>query len=411
MNKKFNIATLMLATSLAFTGCANNTQEADNSNETAVEEKAEKSVDQTNQADQAAETEEKAEESKEGEEKETEESEESVENKEEAADEKADDKEKEDTETSETPAVEGNLVLHRAYPDEASRSFTTVVVATSADKIVDAFIDEYQYFGEDEGYEGVPNSDKGFGEGAKEGRILASKIVNKDPYSEAMKNAGGEVTLMDNYNAVTDFVKGKTIAELEEVLNEDDEKIMDAISGATFSSTPNLLRYIVEAAKDNTFAIGGEAENPENIELRYVLGAPHGEKSFANAVVAVEGDKIVAASIDEYQYIEEGITSQGEGSDFANDYADSKTVLASKLENNDFYSDLMAEKAGSTVTIKENFEAIENFVAGKTVEEIKETIAGAKEGEKVEAVSGATLVDTAGYLQLIVDAFENAINK
>ena len=408
MNKKFNIATLMLATSLAFTGCANNTQEADNSNETAVEEKAEESVDQTNQADQAAETEEKAEESKEGEEKETEES---VENKEEAAEKKADDKEKEDTETSQTPAVEGNLVLHRAYPDEASRSFTTVVVATSGDKIVDAFIDEYQYFGEDEGYEGVPNSDKGFGEGAKEGRILASKIVNKDPYSEAMKNAGGEVTLMDNYNAVTDFVKGKTIAELEEVLNEDDEKIMDAISGATFSSTPNLLRYIVEAAKDNTFAIGGEAENPENIELRYVLGAPHGEKSFANAVVAVEGDKIVAASIDEYQYIEEGITSQGEGSDFANDYADSKTVLASKLENNDFYSDLMAEKAGSTVTIKENFEAIENFVAGKTVEEIKETIAGAKEGEKVEAVSGATLVDTAGYLQLIVDAFENAINK
>ena len=411
MNKKFNIATLMLATSLAFTGCANNTQEADNSNETAVEEKAEESVDQTNQADQASETEEKAEESKEGEEKEIEESEESVENKEEAADEKADDKEKEDTETSETPAVEGNLVLHRAYPDEASRSFTTVVVATSGDKIVDAFIDEYQYFGEDEGYEGVPNSDKGFGEGAKEGRILASKIVNKDPYSEAMKNAGGEVTLMDNYNAVTDFVKGKTIAELEEVLNEDDEKIMDAISGATFSSTPNLLRYIVEAAKNNTFAIGGEAENPENIELRYILGAPHGEKSFANAVVAVEGDKIVAASIDEYQYIEEGITSQGEGSDFANDYADSKTVLASKLENNDFYSDLMAEKAGSTVAIKENFEAIENFVAGKTVEEIKETIAGAKEGEKVEAVSGATLADTAGYLQLIVDAFENAINK
>lgn len=408
MNKKFNLATLMLATSLSFTGCANNTQEADNSNETAVEEKAEESVDQTNQADQAAETEEKAEESIEGEEKETEES---VENKEEAADEKADDKEKEDTETSETPAVEGNLVLHRAYPDEASRSFTTVVVATSADKIVDAFIDEYQYFGEDEGYEGVPNSDKGFGEGAKEGRILASKIVNKDPYSEAIKNAGGEVTLMDNYNAVTDFVKGKTIAELEEVLNEDDEKIMDAISGATFSSTPNLLRYIVEAAKDNTFAIGGEAENPENIELRYVLGAPHGEKSFANAVVAVEGDKIVAASIDEYLYIEEGITSQGEGSDFANDYADSKTVLASKLENNDFYTDLMAEKAGSTVTIKENFEAIENFVAGKTVEEIKETIAGAKEAEKVEAVSGATLVDTAGYLQLIVDAFENAINK
>lgn len=227
-----------------------------------------------------------------------------------------------------------------------------------------------------------------------------------------MKEAGGEVTLMDNYNAVTDFVKGKTIAELEDFLNEnDDEQIIDALSGATFKSTPNLLKYVVEAAKDDAFAISGNAENPEDIELRYVLGAPHGEKSFANAVVAVEGDKIVAASIDEYQYIEEGITKQGEGSDFAKDYADSKTVLASKLENNDLYSDLMAEKAGSTTTIVENFEAIENFVAGKTIDEIKETIEGAKEGEAIDAVSGATLVDTAHYLQLIIDAVENPINK
>ncbi|WP_296141778.1 peptidoglycan-binding protein [uncultured Anaerococcus sp.] len=398
MNKKFNIATLMLVTSLAFTGCANDTnKEADKANETAVEQKANETV------DQADKTEEKTEESKEGEVKEDKAAEENKE-------EKAEDEKKENTKTSETPAVEGNIVLHRAYPDEASRSFTTVVVATSGDKIVDAFIDEYQYFGDDEGYQGVPNSDKEFGDGAKEGRILASKIDNKEPYSETMKQAGGEVTLMDNYNAVTDFVKGKTITELEEVLN-DDEKIMDAISGATFKSTPNLLRYIVDAAKDNSFIIGGQAENPENIELRYVLGAPHGDKSFANAVVAVEDEKIIAASIDEYQYIEEGVTSQGEGSDFANDYKDSKTVLSSKLENDDLYSKLMAEKAGSTVTIKENFEAIEKFVAGKTIDEIKETIAGAKEGEKVEAVSGATLVDTAGYLQLIVDAFENPINK
>ena len=408
MNKKFNIATLMLVTSLAFTGCANDTnKEADKANETAVEQKANETIEQADQADK---TEEKTEESKEGEVKEDKAAEENKEE-EKTEDKKSDEEKNEDTETSETPAVEGNIVLHRAYPDEASRSFTTVVVATSGDKIVDAFIDEYQYFGDDEGYQGVPNSDKEFGDGAKEGRILASKIDNKEPYSETMKQAGGEVTLMDNYNAVTDFVKGKTIAELEEVINDDDEKIMDAISGATFKSTPNLLRYIVDAAKDNSFIIGGQAENPENIELRYVLGAPHGDKSFANAVVAVEDEKIIAASIDEYQYIEEGVTSQGEGSDFANDYKDSKTVLSSKLENDDLYSKLMAEKAGSTVTIKENFEAIEKFVAGKTIDEIKETIAGAKEGEKVEAVSGATLVDTAGYLQLIVDAFENPINK
>lgn len=399
MNKKFNIATLMLATSLAFTGCANNTtDEADTKEETVVEEKADETVDTADETVKTnAETTEEADT-------------EDPENTDDTAD-KEDEADKDQT-TSDADTQESNVVLHRAYPDEASRSFTNVVVATSGDKIVGAFIDEYQYFDEADNYQAVPNTDQKFGEGAKEGRILASKIDNKDPYSEAMKEAGGEATLMDNYNAVTDFVKGKTIAELEDFLNEnDDEAIIDALSGATFKATPNLLKYVVEAAKDDTFVIEGHAENPDDIELRYALGAPHGDRSFANAVVAVEGDKIVAASIDEFQYIEEGVTKQGEGSEFAEDFADSKTVLASKLENDELYSDLMAEKAGATKSIAENFNAIEKFVVGKTIDEVKETIAGATEGEAIDAVSEATLVDTANYLQLIIDAVENPINK
>ena len=399
MNKKFNIATLMLATSLAFTGCANNTtDEADTKEETVVEEKADETVDTVDETVETnAETTEEADT-------------EDPENTDDTAD-KEDEADKEET-TSDADTQESNVVLHRAYPDEASRSFTNVVVATSGDKIVGAFIDEYQYFDEADNYQAVPNTDQKFGEGAKEGRILASKIDNKDPYSEAMKEAGGEATLMDNYNAVTDFVKGKTIAELEDFLNEnDDEAIIDALSGATFKATPNLLKYVVEAAKDDTFVIEGHAENPDDIELRYALGAPHGDRSFANAVVAVEGDKIVAASIDEFQYIEEGVTKQGEGSEFAEDFADSKTVLASKLENDELYSDLMAEKADATKSIAENFNAIEKFVVGKTIDEVKETIAGATEGEAIDAVSEATLVDTANYLQLIIDAVENPINK
>lgn len=402
MSKKFNIATLMLATSLAFVACSNkNSEDTDTKENTAVEEKAD-------------ETKDTAEKSKEDEKTEVEETTDDDKDKleENNMDEESEEKDKEETDDSDESSMEGNVVLHRAYPDEASRSFTNIVVATSGDKIVNAFIDEYQYFDEAENYQGVPNSDKEFGQGAKEGKVLASKIENKQPYSESMKQAGGKASLMDNYNAVTDFVKGKTITELEEFLDEnDDEKIIDSLSGATFKSTPSLLRYVVDASKDDSYVIEGNADNPEDIELRYALGAPHGDKSFANAVIAVEGDKIIAASIDEYQYIEEGITKQGEDSDFAKDYADSKTVLASKLENNDLYSDLMKEKAKSTTSIKDNFEAIENFVAGKTIDEVKETISNAKEGEAIETVSGATLVDTAGYLQLIVDAAENAINK
>lgn len=402
MKKKFNIATLMLATSLAFSGCANDAnKDADKANEPAVEEKAEETED-TKEADNT--------EDKDSKENEDSKEESNAEDNKEEAEEGKEDSADENTE-ADTAEAHGNVILHRSYPDDSPQAFTNVVVATSGDKIVSAFIDEYQYFDNDQKINAVPNSDKGFGEGTKEGKVLGSKIDNDKPYSEDIKAAGGTLTLLENYNAITEFVKGKTIGELEELLKEDDEKIMDAVSGATFSTTPNLLKYIVEAAKDDSYTIAGDASNPDDIELRYALGAPHGDKSFANAVVAVEGDKIIAASIDEYQYIQDGKSKQGEDSDFAKGYKDSKVVLASKLENNDIYSDLMAEKANATTTIKANFEAIENFVAGKTIDEIKETIAGATEGEAIEAVSGATLVDTAGYLQLIVDTVENPINK
>ena len=399
MKKKFNIATIMLATSLAFAGCANDDQAA-TTNETATEPAVEEKVDDPveNAENDVAET--------------TDEVTNEADTQTEEATEEKDEEKEEETDTTKTPAPEGNLVLHRAYPGEAGRSFTNVVVATSGDKIVDAIIDEYQYFEADSDYKGVPNSDKAFGEGTAEGKVLGSKIDNNEPYSADMKAAGGEVTLLDNYNAVTDFVKGKTIAELEEELNgKTDEEILDAVTGATFKSTPNLVRLIVETAKDNAFATAGNAENPDTVELRYALGAPHGDKSFGNAIVAVEGDKIVAASIDEYQYLQDGITKQTGDSGFAEGYKDKEVVFASKLENNESYSSLMAEKAGSTVSLKDNFNAIENFVAGKTIAEIKEVIAAATPGEAIEAVSGATLVDTVGYLQLIVDAAENNIRK
>lgn len=410
MKKKYNIATLMLATSLAFAGCANDTaNKADENADTAVVEENTEDVANENEDTEAVEVEEET-----TEDETTDENADDTTADGEALDEVAEEvtEDEENADDASDTTEEGNVVLHRAYPDEASRSFANVVVATSGDKIVKAFIDEYQYFDEESGYKAVPNSDKEFGEGTADGKILGSKIDNNEAYSESMKEAGGEITLLDNYNAITEYVEGKTVAELEELLDQkEDEEILDAVSGATFDATPNLIRLIVETAKDDSFTSFGEAENPENIELRYAIGAPHGEKSFGNAVVAVEGDKIIAASIDEYQYIEEGITKQtGEDSEFAKGYKDTMTVLSSKLENNEFYSDLMAEKAESTVSLKDNFEAIEKFVAGKTVDEIKEVIASATPGEAIEAVSGATLVDTAGYLQLIVDAAENNIN-
>lgn len=403
MKNKYSIATIMLATALTFAGCANNNEEKP-ANEVKEEQTTDEAAEETTEAEAPA-VEEEASEEEATEEEATEE---------EKADENSEEASEEDTEetSEETPAEMGNLVLHRAYPKEVDGAFTNVVVATSGDKIVDAIIDEYQYYEADSDYKAVPNSDGAFGEGTAEGKILGSKIDNNEAYSADMKEAGGEVTLLDNYNAVTDFVKGKTITELEDFLNEnDDEQILDAVTGATFKSTPNLVKMIVEAAKDNTFVASGDAENPDDVEVRYALGAPHGDKSFGNAVVAVEGDKIIAASIDEYQYLDGGTGVPGSEGGFGEGYNDSNVVLGSKLENNDMYSDLMTEHAESTVALKDNFAAIENFVAGKTVEEVKAVIESATPGEAIDEVTGATLVDTAGYLQLIIDAVENNLRK
>lgn len=75
-------------------------------------------------------------------------------------------------------------------------------------------------------------------------------------------------------------------------------------------------------------------------------------------------------------------------------------VLASKRENAAYYSENMA-KAGSTVAIDANFDAIQNHVNGMS---IAGTEALAAEESPVEAISGATLVDTAGYLATILAA-------
>lgn len=397
----------MLATGLIFAGCGNQNQATTDTTTDSVVEEAENSTEEVITDDAAPVEESPVEKAEEDVEENNAEVEEETEAEtDETAEETTDE---EETATTTTDAADGNLVLHRAYPDEASRSFTNIVVATSGDKIVDVILDEFQYFDADTDYKGVPNSDKDFGEGAADGKILGSKIDNNEPYSADMKAAGGEITLLDNYNAITDFAKGKTIAELEEFLaNTEFDEALDAITGATFKASPALLGHIVDAAKSDAFLTYGNAENPDAIELRYAIGAPHGEKSFGSAVVAMEGDKIIAASIDEYQYFEGSTSSQAE-SDFAQGFRDSKTVLISKLENNEIYSDLMAEKAGSTITLAESYKAIENFAAGKTIEELKEFLGSTDPADAVDAVTGATLVDTAGYLQLIVDAAENNI--
>src|SRR5690625_2520250 len=139
----------------------------------------------------------------------------------------------------------------------------------------------------------------------------------------------------------------------------------------------------------------------EDIVLRRALSAPHGEGSFARVAVVTQGDTILAAALDEFQYFDEegfnALPNQDGDQEFSQGSKDGK-ILGSKLENNEEYSKLMADKADSKVSISDNFRAIEDYVAGKTIGEIEDLIAESEDGKAIDAVSGATLVDTKAYL-------------
>lgn len=150
------------------------------------------------------------------------------------------------------------------------------------------------------------------------------------------------------------------------------------------------------------------AEEAPAIKIGQVDYAAHGAQCFAVLTVAVQGDKIVAAYIDEFQFMD-AATAQGvPNSDaaFGANFPEGK-VLASKRVNNELYSGNMAAKAGSTVALADNYAAIEAFVVGKTIAELEEIVAG-KTTENFDAVSSSTLVDTLNYVLGLIEAAKAA---
>ncbi len=139
------------------------------------------------------------------------------------------------------------------------------------------------------------------------------------------------------------------------------------------------------------------------VKIGQVQYAAHGTKCFAVLTVAMDGDKVAAAYIDEYQFMATGsIGVPNSEVDFGTAYPEGK-VLASKRVNNAAYSENMA-KAGSTVALADNYAAIEAFVTGKTVAELEAAVAGKDAAAMVDAVSGCTLVDTLGYVNGLIEA-------
>ncbi len=152
--------------------------------------------------------------------------------------------------------AEGEVVMGQVeYAAHGTGAFAVITVALQNDVILAAKIDEFQFIGsrEDLAAVGVPNSDGSFGKNYPEGMVLGSKRVNSDLYSLNMQRAGSYVQIAANFDYIEAFVKGKTIAELEEILSgytdENKAAFVDAVSGATTADTLGYARGVLAAAK------------------------------------------------------------------------------------------------------------------------------------------------------------------
>ena len=144
------------------------------------------------------------------------------------------------------------------------------------------------------------------------------------------------------------------------------------------------------------------------ILLGQVDCAAHGDRAFAVITVALQDDVIVAAKIDEFQFMADREDLKAVGvpnSDaaFGQNYPEGQ-VLGSKRANSDLYS-LNMQRAGSTVQIAANYDAIEAFVAGKTIAQLE---AAVEIENFADVVTGATLTDTPSYVKGIIAAAKAA---
>lgn len=310
-----------------------------------------------------------------------------------------------DSGASESVALEvpaGTLAIRQLYTaPHGDKSFGVTTVVMDSDKISAAATDEFQYVDKAD-FKGVPSSDGGFGENYPTDLVLASKLKNDEAYSKMMAEKGQATKkYSESMAALMDFAVGKTIAELEKEL-ADNEKITDVVTGATFSDANGYLQAVIDTAK-NGFGVAGIKATDGEIKLAHTYAAPHGDKAFAIISLAKVGDKIGAAYVDEFQFLDKGDVQGVPNSDggFGENFKEG-TVLMSKMTNNGAYSKMMADKGQATQDYAESMNAILTYVTGKTAADIDKDVSDNE--NMVDVVTGATFSDTTGYVKAIADA-------
>lgn len=292
--------------------------------------------------------------------------------------------------------------LHRGYAAaHGSQSFAQAVVAVLDGKILAANVDEYQFLGADTpNVVPVPNSGTKFDEGIAEGKVLASKTDNDVAYSAMIaEKAGSTQSWRTSMTAIEAFAAGKTPAELADLAQQgiDGSIGIDTVSGATLEDTFNYLKAIADvAANDVAVSTGWFDGDPSSLVLRRTSAACRTTHATANAVALTQGDRIVAASVDEFEFEDASSGLQGvpnSDADLAKNFPEGK-VLVSKRSNDEAYSALMAKgKRGSQ----------QSWVTSMT--SIEETAEGLRANEatrlQVETLTGSTLACGTNYAAAI----------
>ena len=310
-------------------------------------------------------------------------------------------------ETEEASSGSGNVQMGVYYGmSESTDSFAVAVVLVEDDVILDAYMDEFQVMEvyEEGTIEGVPNSDAGFGENYADGYILASKLTNDDYYSNNMvEYASATLKLSENYAGIEEYTIGKTADEVNETADLGEEAV-DAVSGATLTGTHAYLSLIASAAEaaTETEAVAYDGDTSD-LSIQVAYGAPHGEDCWGIAAVITDGENIILSYIDEFQFTDSTADVEGvpnSDSDLATGFVDG-VILISKRVNTEYYSQLMVDYAEATVAIDANYDAIQDYVNGMSIDDV---VALSESDDAVDQVTGATLEDTAGYVALIAEA-------
>ena len=228
---------------------------------------------------------------------------------------------------------------------------------------------------------------------------LLQTLLNNEGFNLEVDGSFGPLTL----NAVKDY-QGKNGLKVDGFVGPlTRASLMNKIAQAPTVTVPTKPTIPTTNPVEPTIPL---APGKTALKIGRADYAAHGTKAFANVTVALAGDKIVATSIEEYQFMAKATNTGVPNSDkdFGKNYADPDMVLASKLDNAAAYSANMATKAGSTISLDKNFNAIEAYTAGKTVAELENTLAKNTKEQMVDVVSSATLVDTDGYIKSIAEA-------